>query len=99
MNKEMKRFDADVKKDPAMLAEFKTAVKDTKTLISFANKKGYKFTFKDLAALNGELSEKDLDKVAGGAAAGVPYLTFVVDGGTTFMIEGTYVTQGSNFVG
>ena len=67
---ELKRFSEAVKKDKAMQEELKKVGKDEAAVVAFAKGKGYDFTADELKAqakaAKGELSEDQLDKVAGG---------------------------------
>jgi len=68
MNNEIERFAKTVATDPAFRDKVKAIGTDTDALVGFANKAGYKFSNKDVAALTrtDELSDTDLEKVAGG---------------------------------
>lgn len=65
---EIQRFNQDLKENKEMLEAVKQAGKDLAKIVAFANSKGYNFTVGDLEAStkSGELSEEQLDKVAGG---------------------------------
>ncbi len=70
---EIDRFNEAVRDDPEMLAEVKAIGADVEKLIRFANERGFDFTEEDLQkrqAQSGELSDSDLDDVAGGGIAG-----------------------------
>lgn len=67
MNDELKRFDADVKSDEALMKEIQDAnISSAAALAEFANAKGFNFSEADLDSVQGELSEDDLDNVSGG---------------------------------
>lgn len=67
---EVKRFSLAVQNSPELQEEIKKIGPDLAALAAFAAKKGYAFSAEDLqqcAALHkGELSEEQLDNVAGG---------------------------------
>ena len=71
MNSEIERFAKEVGKNPAFLQELKTVGSDHKAVVSFANKKGYKFTLDDVQneiGRTGEtMTESSLDNIVGGA--------------------------------
>lgn len=66
---EVERFSKDVNENKEMLDAVKSIGNDVAKIVAYANSKGYKFTVADVksSAKQGELSEKQLDKVAGGA--------------------------------
>lgn len=66
---ELERFSKDVNGNNEMLEAVKSIGNDVAKIVAYANSKGYKFTVADVEAntQKGELSEKQLDKVAGGA--------------------------------
>ena len=67
---EYKRFQTDLADNQVMQGEVKEIATDVEAVIKYANTKGYRFTFKDIEPLlkvDVELSEDDLDQVAGGA--------------------------------
>ncbi len=69
---EIDRFNEAVRNDHEMLKELKTIGTDVEKVIQFANQKGFTFTLEDLKkrqAEGGELSDADMDKVAGGFIA------------------------------
>jgi predicted ribosomally synthesized peptide with nif11-like leader len=66
---EFGRFVADLKKNPELVAEFQTLTGDQPAWFRLAREKGYSFTAEDAVALSTaatELSDEDLEKVAGG---------------------------------
>lgn len=69
---EMERFAKDVKTNSALQDELKKAGTDEKAVVSIANAKGYDFSLEELKAYadskKGELSDDQLQKVAGGAS-------------------------------
>jgi predicted ribosomally synthesized peptide with nif11-like leader len=68
---EYKRFQTDLADNQVMQGEVKEIATDVEAVIKYANKKGYDFTFKDIEPLlrvDVELSEDDLDQVAGGSS-------------------------------
>ncbi|MGM0379451.1 MAG: Nif11-like leader peptide family RiPP precursor [Bacillota bacterium] len=83
---EIKRFNKDVKEDKEMLEEVKKIGNDLEKIVKYANSKGYEFTSEDLesqADNNSELSEEQLDEVAGGFS---PVVSFVVGGVRTVLV-------------
>ncbi len=70
MSKSIEKFVADVKESKELQAELKDIGSDVEKITAFANSKGYGFTSTDLKSFadtqKGELSEEQLDKVAGG---------------------------------
>jgi predicted ribosomally synthesized peptide with nif11-like leader len=83
---EIKRFNTDVNQDEALKEAVKNVGTNVEDLIALAKSKGYDFTADELQALagkQGELSEEQLDSVAGGGGAAaqstvVVYETVVV---------------------
>jgi predicted ribosomally synthesized peptide with nif11-like leader len=71
MNSEMIRFSKDLASNEALRAAAKAVGTDPKAVVKLANSKGYSFTFADLesGAAEGELSDSQLDGVAGGGLA------------------------------
>ncbi len=69
---EFGRFLSDVKKDPELLKEFKRVSGDQQAWFRLANRKGYDINAADAQALqtSTELSDADLEKVAGGWSIG-----------------------------
>lgn len=67
---ELERFSKDVKASPKLQDELKKAGTNEQAVVSIANAKGYDFSVADLKAAaeakKGELSEEQLQKVAGG---------------------------------
>ena len=70
---EIKRFNEDVVKDEALQAELKEVGSDVGKLIEIANTKGYDFSEEDLKEAakkgSGELTDDQLDDVAGGTGS------------------------------
>jgi|GEM_PF-2361960 len=67
---EYKRFQTDLADSRVMQGEVKEIATDVEAVIEYANTKGYQFTFKDIEPLlkvDAELSEDDLNQVAGGS--------------------------------
>jgi len=68
---EIERFGKDLAADEALLDELKKVGTDHAAIVAFANAKGYQFSLEDVKGLENlagqELSEEDLEKVAGGA--------------------------------
>lgn len=85
---ELKRFSKDLKSDQALQDEAKASGTSPEDVTKMANAKGYDFSVEELTAAaeksKGELSEEDLDKVAGGAV-------IVEAVGTTVVVEVTVV--------
>lgn len=67
---EVARFAQDLKSNSDLQAAAKSAGSDAESLAQFADKRGYDFSAKELHSYaddkKGELSDEDLDKVAGG---------------------------------
>lgn len=65
---EIKRFNKDLSENKEILEEVKKIGNDVPKIVAYANSKGYNFTVADVEAnaKKGELSEEQLDKVAGG---------------------------------
>ena len=65
---EIKRFNKDLSENKGMLEEVRKIGNDVPKIVAYANSKGYTFTVADVeaSAKKGELSEEQLDKVAGG---------------------------------
>lgn len=65
---EVKRFNEDLGKNKGMLEEVKNIGNDVAKIVAYANSKGYNFTVADVeaGAKQGELSDEQLGKVAGG---------------------------------
>ncbi len=63
---ELKRLDADIKGDEALAAKFKQCT-DVDAFVSLATSKGYNISTDDIQAANTKnLSDEELDDVAGG---------------------------------
>ncbi len=62
----IEKFNKDLLENKDMQAELKTMGNDVSKIVAYANTKGYNFTVADVEAKKGELSEEQLDKVAGG---------------------------------
>lgn len=70
---EIQRFIADIKSDEALRTELSTQASGVGSVVEFAKAHGYDVTAEDVSAhmraqLGGELSDEDLDAVAGGAS-------------------------------
>jgi len=78
MNPEIERFGKDLKSNESLRAAVKAAGADYPAIVKIANSKGYKFTADDVSAVvaSGELSDAQLEGVAGGA-----WSVFVYKGG------------------
>jgi predicted ribosomally synthesized peptide with nif11-like leader len=63
---EIKRFSEDLGKNKEMMEEVRKIGSDVAKIVAYANSKGYKFTVADIDSKKSELSEDQLDKVAGG---------------------------------
>ncbi len=66
---EIERFNQEIRENKEMQEEIKNIGSDLDKLVAYANSKGYKFTVADVEARakqGGELSEDQLDNVAGG---------------------------------
>lgn len=79
---EIERFVKDVKTNPALQADVKKAGSDQQAFVTLAKSKGYDFTLDELKKhaeqKKGELSQEDLDKVAGGGAVVTVFLFTIV---------------------
>jgi len=71
---ELERFISDVKNNKELQGELKAAGADVDAIVKVATGKGYGFSADELKAFvetkKGELSEEQLEKVAGGLVAG-----------------------------
>jgi predicted ribosomally synthesized peptide with nif11-like leader len=69
MNAEMQRFTNDLASNAALRATVKAAGTDYPSIVKAANQNGYQFTLSDVNAVmaSGELSDAQLEGVAGGA--------------------------------
>lgn len=63
---QIEKFNKDLLENKEMLEEVKKIGNDIAKIVAYANSKGYNFTVADVEAKKGELSEEQLDKVAGG---------------------------------
>jgi predicted ribosomally synthesized peptide with nif11-like leader len=66
---EQNRFLEDVRKDPRLLDETRTLLRDPGAALRWAEEKGYQLTLEDIHELldsDRELSDDDLDQAAGG---------------------------------
>jgi predicted ribosomally synthesized peptide with nif11-like leader len=66
---EITRFNTAIRENAAIQSEVKKIGNNLEKIVAYANSKGYKFTLADLRAAGakqGELSDQQLDKVAGG---------------------------------
>lgn len=90
---DIERFAKDVQRNEALRAEVKALGSDQDAIIRLANAKGYQFTVDDVSALgsSGELSDEQLEAVAGGA------IMLYSDGQTTLSggTRSTVYTSGS----
>lgn len=80
---EMDRFNEAIRNNPEILKELKAVGADIEKIVQFANDKGFNFTVEDLKKHqpeNGELSDTDLDNVAGGEIGVVLGQTVTVAG-------------------
>lgn len=66
MSTQIEKFNKDLLENQEMQTEIKNIGNDMVKIVAYANSKGYNFTVADLEAKKGELSEEQLDKVAGG---------------------------------
>ena len=62
----IEKFNKDLLENKDMQAELKTMGNDVPKIVAYANSKGYSFTVAEVEAKKGELSDEQLDKVAGG---------------------------------
>ena len=73
MSAEVQRFAADVQDNPDLKDAATNAGTDVGALVAVANEHGYSFTTEELhahaAAKKSELSDEELEQVAGGAVA------------------------------
>jgi predicted ribosomally synthesized peptide with nif11-like leader len=70
---EITRFNKDLLENTEMLEEVRKIGNDMEKIVAYANSKGYELTVADIEASAqkvGELSDEQLDKVAGGAVLG-----------------------------
>ncbi len=68
---QIERFNKDICENKEMQEEIKAIGNDLVKIVAFANYKGYEFTVADVEAIakqREELSEEQLDNVAGGVA-------------------------------
>lgn len=75
MRDESKRFLESVRNDPRRLEELRALIDDPDAAIRWASDQGFHLTPQDVEELHeseGELSDYDLDQVAGGDDAWVP---------------------------
>ena len=66
---EVERFLADLQSDAGLRQELETLGQDTEACVRWANAKGYAFTSEEaleLGAFDADLSDDDLEQVAGG---------------------------------
>lgn len=63
---QIEKFNQDLSTNKEMLEAVKELGNDVGKIVAYANSKGYNFTVADIKAKQGELSEQELDKVAGG---------------------------------
>ncbi|MDP9121771.1 MAG: Nif11-like leader peptide family natural product precursor [Acidobacteriota bacterium] len=72
---ELDRLVGSLQRDPDLLAEFRRLEGDPRAVVDWANGKGYAFTRAEVetfAAASGEISDDDLDQVAGGWTGTTP---------------------------
>lgn len=62
----IEKFNKDLLENQEMQKEIRNIGNDMTKIVAYANTKGYSFTVADVEAKKGELSEEQLDKVAGG---------------------------------
>ena len=69
MNAEIERFTNDLRSNEALRTSIKAAGTDQAAIVKAANAKGYKFSVADVEKViaEGELSDAQLESVAGGA--------------------------------
>lgn len=68
---ELSRLLEDLRKDPRLLDESRTLLRNPEAALLWASDKGYRLTLKDVGELldcDRELSDDDLDQAAGGDA-------------------------------
>lgn len=65
---QIEKFNKDLRENNEMLEAVKKIGNDVAKIVAYANSKGYNFTVADVEAAKqgGELSEEQMDKVAGG---------------------------------
>lgn len=63
---QIEKFNKDLTTNKEMMEAVKALGNDVEKIVAYANSKGYSFTVEDVKAKQGELSEEELDKVAGG---------------------------------
>lgn len=63
---QIEKFNKDLSTNKEMLEAVKALGNDLDKIVAYANSKGYNFTVADVKAKQGELSDQELDKVAGG---------------------------------
>lgn len=86
--KEIDRFNHAMREDTELLEEFKALGTEVGSIVQFANHKGFDFTLEDVQkaqADSGELSEDDLENVAGGIV-GIALAQGVTAVGVVFLI-------------
>lgn len=62
----IEKFNKDLLENQEMQKDIKNIGNDMAKIVAYANAKGYNFSVADVEAKKGELSEEQLDKVAGG---------------------------------
>jgi predicted ribosomally synthesized peptide with nif11-like leader len=79
---EIERFSKDVAGNESLRGELKAIGTDKGAIVAFANSKGYKFSLQEMDALaqSYELSDQDLQNVAGGI--------FAVGSGNRYLFKG-----------
>ncbi len=86
--KEIDRFNQAMREDTELLEAFKALGTEVGSIIEFANHKGFDFTLEDVKkaqADSGELSEDDLENVAGGIV-GIAIAQALTAAGVVFLI-------------
>ncbi len=66
---ELNRLLEDLRRDPGLLDESRTQLRDSDAALRWAVDRGYRLTFRDIAELcasDRELSDDDLEEAAGG---------------------------------
>ena len=72
---DLDRFISDLQRDPELLQEFRRLSSDMDAAVRWVNSRGYAFTRDEAERMDadgGELSEEDLDQVAGGWTSSDP---------------------------
>jgi predicted ribosomally synthesized peptide with nif11-like leader len=71
---DLDRFISDLQRDPELLQEFRRLSSDMDAAVRWVNSRGYAFTRDEAERMDadGELSDEDLDQVAGGWTSSDP---------------------------